>query len=235
MKNKMTLVFGLVLLMCVSCGKGDSAGSGVEVESQNANLTLGAEADQIQTETIKIQKSSRKIEWKQDYTRALAETLSDSSFSSLYTTEINEADLKRVNCKNFNQLTNFQKQTFYIVYMAAIAEAESDFRTHIKYETPGDGTINVGMLQIDEASATRHAKGAVGNVDENDLTNGETNLKVGVYILKNQLGSKVAKGRLFPERSYYWQVLTYTKPGKDRDRVLKNIAANASNISFCKN
>lgn len=233
MKNKMTLALGLVLLMCVSCGGGSGAGAGAGQET-NGFVTLSSEVDQILADTIEIKKSSRKIEWKEEYTRALAETLSDPAFSSLYTTEINQTDLDRVNCKNFNSLNDVQKQTFYIVYMAAIAEAESDFRTGVRTKTPGDGTINVGMLQIDEASADRHAKGAIGNLDENDLTNGETNLKVGVYILKNQLKNQKSQGRIFPERSYYWQVLTYTQKGRDRDRVLKNIAANYSNISFCQ-
>ena len=219
---KISIICISFLLLFFSCGKNAPAQVMVPIEVQFAS--------QLNTQSInsiKINKSSSGISWKQSYTMALSETLSDPKLFAVYNTEINAQDLELVSCKNFNALDPINKKVFYIVFMAAIAEAESDFRSNLKELNPGDGTTNIGLLQIDEDVANKHTKGNLGIINEDDLTDSKINLQSGAYILKNQLGSKAAKGRLFPPKSYYWQALTA------KSRVLKNIQSNRSSIRFC--
>ncbi len=235
MKKNLSLLL-LVLSILASCGKSSSGGSSdstvealVKTESLINNAIEFEQASNTQiARDIKIKKSSDGIEWKKEYTDTLTVALSDSSFKELYEIKINQADLNLVGCKNFNDLSLSQKQTFYIVYLAAIAEAESDFKTHMETFNKSDRTMNIGLLQIDQAVANNHTKGRLGSLDDGDLKEGNLNLKVGVFVLRNQVRSKVAYSRLFPAKSYYWEVLTIKK------RVLKNIEANRSNIEFCE-
>lgn len=235
MKTRLLLVFVLLLTLTVtSCGNssaGNLENKSFQTSSVNTLIENAMETEQVANsahlDMISIKKSSDGIEWKKEYTASLGVALSDSSFTALYNTQINFDDLKLVKCENFNELNLAQKQVFYVVYLAAIAEAESDFKTFSKTWNPSDRTMNIGLLQIDQAVANNHTKGRLGNLDDGDLVDPAINLKVGVFVLKNQVTSKVARNRLFPVNSYYWQVLTQKK------RVLKNIEANRSNISFC--
>ena len=136
-------------------------------------------------------------------------------------------DLRELDCTNFNNLSVRHKKIFLTVFIAAIAEAESDFRVGIKTRNPGDNTINVGLLQIDERAARNHTRHSLGNIAEDDLINPELNLRVSVHILKNQVLSKVARYKLLPEKSYYWQVLT------EKKRLFKNLRLNRNNLPFC--
>ena len=176
---------------------------------------------------ISIANSSRNLEWKSSYSKAIYTALDHENVSGILDAQIVAEDLKKIGCTNLNELSSEEKKIFYVVYFAAIAESESDYRTHIKTLNPGDMTTNVGLLQIDISAARNHTKRALGHLTENDLVNPVTNLKVGVFVLKNQILGKTAKNRLFPARSYYWSVLTYPS------RMLKTVENNRENIPFC--
>ena len=158
----------------------------------------------------------------------MAEVLSTSDISQLLDIEIAKNDLNLVGCINYNQLSSIEKKIFLIIFISAISEAESDFQVANETYNPGDSTMNIGLLQIDLASSKRHSGTKYAIKNNEDLKNPAINLKVGTYILKNQIVKSKHKGRLFPDTTYYWQVLSGSKA-----RLLKNINLNRENINFC--
>ncbi len=214
--------------LTVSCGKSEksspwSGTTGATIVDINDNDREGKNEDH----SLKIKNSSSGLPWRNEYTYMLREFLSEPGFESIYKVAINPDDLALIGCSNFNQLNGHYKKIFFIVYLAAIAEAESDFRSELMTINPGDNTLNIGLLQIDYVAANNHSYGHLGNLDSEDLKIPLTNLKAGAYILRNQIAGRTAHSRLFPERTYYWQALTQKR------RVLKNIRANGHSLFFC--
>lgn len=213
-KNILLLIFVLIVS---SCGKSDEA----SVET-NSNLS-------VSVEKVKIRPSSNGFPWKKSYSVVLNNLFSEPVFDEFFEAQISKLDLIKIGCPRFNELDIQSKKVFYIIFLAAIAEAESDFEVAQRTYNPGDGTMNIGMLQIDPASANRHASSYFRRTfSERDLTDPEVNLMVGAFILKNQITGKVATDRLFPDRSYYWQVLSGS-----RSRVLRNLQANLIPTGLC--
>jgi len=180
--------------------------------------------------SLEIKPSSSNIPWEDKYSDFLFKTLSGPSFDPLLDQKIDEEDLKKINCPQFNELDKDQKKKFYIVFLAAIAEASSDYNTNDETYSPSDKSTNYGLLQIDPESAKRHAGSVViKDIGKDELTNYVPNLQVGAYILKHQIAGKIATGRLFPKNVYYWPTLK-----NSQSRILKTFAQNSSNLPFCK-
>ena len=176
-----------------------------------------------------IMNSSSDLAWKNEYSDFLNRTLDDERFKPLLDQEINEEDLKTIKCPQLNKSTKEQKKKFYILYLAAISEATSDYNPNDESYSKSDKTTNYGLLQIDAKSAEQHASSVIEKpIDKDHLTNYQTNLKVGAYILKHQIAGKIATGRLFPTNIYYWSVLKNSK-----ERVLKTFKQNSANLPFC--
>lgn len=177
---------------------------------------------------IKLSSSNRK--WPESYTDSLYQTFSGSDFYSFFEKPINQADLETLKCPTLNSLTKDEKKKFYIVYMAALAEAGSDYNSDTVSYSKADKTTNYGLLQIDPKSAVAHAKSVIGrSIDGERLKEPDTNLKIGAYILKNQISGKIATGRLLPDKVYYWPTLKYAQK-----RILNTIEKNLDNLPFCK-
>lgn len=206
----------MMCMLILSCGKdaGDAS-----------NLSA---SDYYSIESLKITNSSKKIPWKTSWSFALADEFSSPDLSRMLDQELYESDISLLGCNNYNQLSSIEKKIFLIVFLSAISEAESDFQYDNETYNRGDSTLNIGLLQIDVASAKRHSGVKYSVNTDNDLKNPVINLKVGAHILKNQLVTSKYKGRLFPPRTYYWQVLT-----ENKKRILKNINLNRKNINFC--
>jgi len=176
-----------------------------------------------------IERSSSDLSWKNEYSEFLNSTFDDEHFAPLLSQEINEEDLKIINCPLLNKSTNEQKKKFYILYLAAISEASSDYNPKDESYSKSDKTTNYGLLQIDPKSAERHASSVLERpIDKEHLTDYKTNLKAGAYILKHQISGKIATGRLFPKNVYYWPVLKNSKK-----RILKTFQKNSKNLPFC--
>ena len=210
-----------LLVFFSSCGLDSTANS-----SPLLNYISSSEYSSI--DSIKISKSSKKISWGKDWSFALAEVLSTPDFNQVLDIEIAKTDLDLVGCSNYNQLSSIEKKIFLIIFISAISEAESDFQIANETYNPGDSTMNIGLLQIDIASAKRHSGVKYSIKSNEDLKNPSINLKVGAHIFKNQIVKSKHKGRLFPAQTYYWQVLSGSKV-----RLMKNINLNRENISFC--
>lgn len=185
-------------------------------------------------EDIIIYKNSGQKIWGEELTSIFFEKLSPPSLESLFTIPIASEDLELLGCSNFNTLTDDQKKAFYIVFFAAIAERESDFKADDETFDRGHFNTNIGLFQIDKNSAIRHAFKIVGkNVSKKDLKNPITNFMVGTYILKNQLEGNYREdttGRLFPDKHFYWEVLGQRK----REKFLKSFNNNRMNLPFCE-
>ena len=180
--------------------------------------------------SLDIKPSSSNIPWETKYTDFLYKTLSGPSFDPLLDQKIDEEDLKKINCPQFNELDKDQKKKFYIVFLAAIAEASSDYNTNDETYSRSDKSTNYGLLQIDPESAKRHAGSVlIKDIGKDELTNYAPNLQVGAYILKHQIAGKIATGRLFPKNVYYWPTLK-----NSQSRILKTFSRNSSNLPFCK-
>jgi hypothetical protein len=163
----------------------------------------------------------------------------DPRIEELFLTKISDEDLDTLKCKNFNQLNQNQKTIFYLVYLSAIVELESDFNPN---ETTYDSThrnLNIGLLQIDTDTVKRHAYELISD-QAIDLENMSFNLKeplfnlnVGLFILRNQITGKFRsefEGRLLSNSSYYWEVLN----SNHRSKFLWAYNRNYSNLSFCE-
>lgn len=224
---KLKIIFLLMLPLIFSCGKNHN----IDASNGSASLVIekieDANLNDQSISSIKISDSSSKLQWPNEWTSELADVLSEPHFESIYNLSINKYDLEIVKCEKFNELSNVEKKIFYIVYLASIAEAESDYDIKTKSFNRSDRTLNIGLFQIDLASAHRHAREFFTISSDNDLIDPKLNIAVAAHILKNQLNSKAHKGRLFPVKSYYWQVLT------KRTRVLNTISRNRKNIKFC--
>ena len=199
----------------------------IESEPSETPAPTPIEAPAPEVTDIRINQSTRKLKWEKSFTDAVMDELDRPEIEPLLKNKISSIDLQTLNCTPLNELSFAKKKIFYTVFIAAIAEAESDFRVALRTRNPSDNTINVGLLQIDEQAARNHTKGSLGHLEAIDLVDPGTNLRVGVHILKNQVLSKVARHRLLPERSYYWQVLSEEK------RVLLNLKTNSHNLPFC--
>ena len=211
------LIYALFLSL-VSCGS----------DNKNATDTQ----DQIVVNsaywnTFTIRNTSNVEVFSPAINQSLYQELSLNSLSPLMNTNLELDDLKLLKCSNFNELNSTQKKLFYVVFLASIAERESDF------DPTNETGTNIGLLQIDRASAVRHASEIVGDqITKDELTDPETNLSVGSFILKNQISGKwktAASGRLFPDEIYYWEVLN----SKYRGRVIKSFLNNRNNLPFC--
>ena len=184
--------------------------------------------------SLSIKKNSGKEVWAGKLIERFLESLTLSPLTSLFMIPIDAEDLKLVGCSNFNDLTFEQKKAFYIVFFAAIAERESDFKPEDKTYDHYHNNMNIGLMQIDKHSAIRHAFEVVGKkVTNSELKDPVINFTIGAFILKNQLEGFIRRdtqGKLFPNKIFYWDVLSLQK----RQKFLKSFNNNKENLPFCE-
>lgn len=147
MKKVSFLIF---LIVFVSCGKSNDV--------TGSNVPLREDTEKIEVNRLRlphILNSSRGLPWIESYSLAIVDELSKDENTIFFSKHMYDDDLKRLDCSNFNNMTKEDKLSFFIVYLSAIAEAESDFNNQSKSRAP-DNTINVGLFQIDKKSALRH-------------------------------------------------------------------------------
>lgn len=181
----------LALLILISCGKGHDTSS---------HSLSELEVDRLQLP--QIDNSTSGLEWKDTYSKAIVTEILKDENSSILNRSISTKDLDELGCPNLNNMNYEEKISFFIVYLSAIAEAESDFNNFSKSKAP-DNTINVGLFQIDKNSAKRHGGIKYKDITNKELEIGEVNSTIAVNILRNQLRDR--KNSLLPK--YYWEVL----------------------------
>jgi len=215
LKHFFILLF--ILLNTYSCGN----------KSSPSNSPTGEVVVVDNLENFKIKRLNGREAWDSNVSKNLYLDLSKIEVSELFDVNINQANLNELGCPRFNEFSIEEKKLFFIVFLAAIAERESDFN-------PSEITLkNIGLLQIDKSSAVRHAKEYVSpDISDEDLKVSSENLRIGTFILRNQLkglwSSKVA-GKLLTGGNYYWEVLN----DQYKHRVIKSFINNRTNLPFC--
>ena len=191
------------------------------------------EKDEMCTK-LKINSNDTNYSWKCSYTTTLYSELSKPSFDSMFEIPLNKSDLTEFMCPNYNKMNRENKQRFFVVYLAAIAKSESDFNPTDHYFEK-NGTNSLGMLAIDRTAANKATRN-FGTITDQDLKDPKTNLKIGTYILHNQLKNSKYKGRLLTshqDSAYYWSVIHNDDKKK---KVIKSLMSNKSSLpSSCQN
>ncbi len=212
----------LILLSWLSaCGNSHSTSSLI-------NPPADQKDDELKAFTIK--KLNGKPGWKNQLNLQLNEELDQNRYANIFNIEFDATDLKLLGCTNYNELNYDEKKLFIIVFLAAIAERESDFDPNNMTYDPTHKNWNIGLMQIDTKSALRHAN---EELTEAQLKDSFTNLKVGISIFQNQITGKYRQelnGKLFTGKSFYWEVLNDTY----KYRVIKSFLNNRSNLPFCE-
>ena len=158
--------------------------------------------------------------WSGEWSSYIYSALNDPKFSTLMNRKINSSNLELLGCTNYNTFNPDQKKRFLIVFIAAIAETESDFNVDEKTGS------NIGLLQISTGDAEYYSGVAVS---ADDLKKPLINLNKGLYILQSQLIKR--NSQLFPEgRIFNWEVLD----GTHRSAPINRFKRNLHNLPFCK-
>lgn len=223
-----------MIFIFISCGKKDT-----ESANNNVATDLSKINDQNNPKKLIVKFSSssqQKYIWNDNYTTTILSQLDDSDLSSILEMDLDDFDLKLLKCNGYENATREERKNFFVLYLASIAYAESRLNPNTTYREK-DGTLSTGLLQIDVASANRHASIYTGNkYDQRDMFNAEMNLISGLYILKHQLDGglnnerKDVQSRLLTDKSYYWSVLTLKK-----ELIIKTFVENSlKNLPFCQ-
>lgn len=218
------LMFFSILLLFQSCGKdsgtdltqavGAVQNEEVPVEDQGRYMDLQEALD------LKLSPSSAKYNWKKSYSESIVREFSRKELEHLTQDgfQISENDLEVLGCSGFNRANKVEKMKFYLLFLASVAEAESDFKNE-SYSKAPNGTSNIGIFQIDEKAGINNTNVALGKKIYNpkslsdfmffnsELKNGDFNSKTSTYIFKNQL--KKHRNQLFTKNGnfFYWEVL----------------------------
>lgn len=210
----------LILILTYACGN-----------SPQSNVNINSPVQQSdELQSLSIKKINGKPGWKNSISTQLFEELSQNRYAEIFTIDFSEEDLNLLGCTNYNLLNIEEKKLFIIVFLAAIAERESDFDPLNMTYDPTHKNWNIGLLQIDEKSALRHSGEFYS---EKELKDSYLNLKVGLSIFKNQITGKYRpelNGKLFTGKSFYWEVLN----DNYKHRVVKSFLNNRFNLSFCQ-
>lgn len=219
MMNKIS--FLLFLLCLIACGKSHDMAVSKNAQDYPQNDELNA---------FMIKKLNGKIGWDNQINYLLSEELEQDRYANVFNVELDASDLNLLGCNNYNELTVAEKKLFIIVFLAAIAERESDFDPNNMTYDPTHKNWNIGLMQIDTKSALRHANEILS---EEQLKDSFLNLKVAISIYQNQITGKYRQdlmGKLFTGKSFYWEVLN----DNYKHRVIKSFLNNRRNLPFCK-
>ena len=211
-----------ILLLCLSaCGNSSGPAPLIDPQTDHKNDEQNA---------FTIRKLNGKPGWDNQINYLLAEELDQSRYANIFNIDFDATDLSLLGCSNYNELSLNEKKLFIIVFLAAIAERESDFDPNNMTYDPSHKNWNIGLLQIDTRSALRHAN---AELTEAQLKDSFINLKIGISIFQNQITGKYRQelnGKLFTGKSFYWEVLNDTY----KHRVIKSFLNNRSNLPFCQ-
>ncbi|GAB4021249.1 MAG: hypothetical protein Fur0010_24240 [Bdellovibrio sp.] len=169
--------------------------------------------------------------WEQDWSREIMTSLNRPHLNRLISGElpIHQKDLGEIDCPYYNEASPEQKKQFWVIFMASIAKAESNFNKGLIFKEKFDGTESTGLLQINPEAADVHCQKPEGieKFKIEHMKDPKINLRCGLQIMKNQLqGGKTGrradtKGHLFTNLNsntpYYWSVLHSSKSSQVKE------------------
>lgn len=234
------LVAILAIVFSASCkprpGSGGGGGGGsvptaddlnnyIDGLTKPENRTCGdVRVDTYSNSRFPIIYPSGKHQWKNEYSKGIADQFDKDHMRALKKQKINEGDLSLIGCKGYNYATDEEKKKFWILFLSAVSKPESNFNPSEEY-SESDGTTSTGMLQIDPASSNRWCSSLAkergrGSFGSSDMQNPLTNLQCGLQMLQFQvMGVPMGRpmkqtrsdleGRLFTGNTFwYWSVLS---------------------------
>jgi hypothetical protein len=147
--------------------------------------------------------------WPKEWTRNIFSELEDQN-SSLLKIDVSMKDLARIDCREYPSLDREEKKMFWALFISSIAHFESNYNPNTRYWESGLGKYSEGLLQLSVDDGNNHDFCELSN---ENILRPFNNLKCGVSILSKQVeGSRYREsGILFPNKYYYWSVLTRAK------------------------
>lgn len=227
-----TLPYLLVSFLVISCGKDSGSPSSLSTEAATESI-IEAEIKDLSLYFKDVQKPHS---WKPVYSKSILRYLETKpELSILLDSDLSSSDLSRLGCEGYKSAGLNEKRRFWVTFMASIAHVESGLNPETTYREK-DGTLSSGLLQIDVASANRHASSYTGRrFNQADVINPDLNLMAGLYVMKHQLEGGIngersdIKNRLFTNANYYWSVLT-----RRQEKIIETFKRNAkTNLPFC--
>jgi hypothetical protein len=167
---------------------------------------------------------SGKNQWKNEFSKGIADQFDKDYMRPLRKQKLNEGDLSLLGCTGYNYATDEEKKQFWILFMASISKPESNFNSDEEYRE-GNGSVSTGILQIDSAASNNWC-GILSNemkkrtFSSGDMHNPTTNLQCGLLMMQWQVmgvpkGKPIKmtepqfEGRLFTGNSFwYWSTLS---------------------------
>jgi hypothetical protein len=163
--------------------------------------------------------------WKHEWNLIIAEALDDVGQPLLEDDKV-PAEEVRALCPRYFQASREEKKAFWALLFASIARLESGFDPENTFMEPRPlRTLSVGLLQLSYGDQERHAGCPLEPMEAN-ITDPAVNLRCGVAILRNQLA---ARNTLFPQRYYYWSVLT-----RKREQIERDFMQHRGQLGFCQ-
>lgn len=238
LKIKKSIILVSILFISLACEKdtyngGGGYGGGGSIPSstqfnQYLNEQLTSEQRcQLETDNVNhplehpVISPKGRSQWKEEWSKNISNDLDDPALNELMNVSLKNDELRELNCPKFNSMNSKNKKMFWTILMASMSSAESSFKTKEFYKERGTND-SYGLLQIDAPNSRAHGcikrdgskpnGGKKGKSSGGDMYDPDTNLRCGMYILRNQLRKS---GRLF-YRSSYWAVLRTSRPGHQR-------------------
>jgi len=175
--------------------------------------------------------------WDTKWSQQINDDLNDPDLDELMTVKLRNDELKNLNCPKFNSMSSKNKKLFWNVFMASMSASESSHNTKGFYDEKGTYD-SYGLLQIDATNSRAHGcrkhdgskpqGGKYGKGAGGDMYDARTNLRCGMYILRNQLRRS---GSLFYKKSY-WAVLRTSRPGHKRFK--KHFLSHIQQVKACR-
>lgn len=175
--------------------------------------------------------------WKTEWSKQINQDLNDPALDELMAVKLKNDELQKLNCPRFNSMSARNKKLFWNVFMASMSASESSHNHKGFYDEKGTYD-SYGLLQIDATNSRAHGcrkhdgtkpqGGKYGRGAGGDMYDPSTNLRCGMYILRNQLRRS---GKLFYGKSY-WAVLRTTRPGHKRFK--KHFLSHIQQVKACR-
>jgi len=200
---------------------------------------------------------SKKAKWHHSWTKDMYDfMMKDHEMQELLSGEIpiDDKDLRSLGCTGYKYATKQERAKFLILFMSSIAVRESSHRENVNAKGP-HATAR-GLLQLGGKTILNHCKecrdrdakaGRCIKKGRNNVANippwirlnqATPNLRCGLRVLKNQLKGGISsikprlRGRLFPSKGSYWEVLM--KPNQQKVVQRHFLAHAKKQLPFCQ-
>ncbi|XXF76104.1 transglycosylase SLT domain-containing protein [Myxococcaceae bacterium GXIMD 01537] len=170
-------------------------------------------------------REERGLAWKDEWNQVIADALEDVGQPLLEDDKVPAREVEAM-CPGYFAARREEKKAFWALLFASIARLESGFDPERTFMEPKPlRTLSVGLLQVSYGDEERH-RGCPLDAMQANITDPGVNLRCGVAIMRNQLA---ARSTLFPQRYYYWSVLTRKRASIERD-----FAQHRAQLAFCR-